>query len=193
MKVAIYSPLAAEGFELCHPKAEEDFERINVEINGESRCGTWRSIPMHLVRQDEGRKLLRSDAPWLGSHALILREGAAAKLQPMLEDHGELLALSCSGADLVLFNPTRIVDALDQRASSVLRFGGGRIMRISQYVFKGERLSGIDIFKIPDLRVSPTFVTNRFVEAWQHAGLEGLEFKEIWKGERGSQPRGSTG
>lgn len=38
----------------------------------------------------------------------------------------------------------------------------------------------IDIFKIPNLRVSPTFLSQRFVDRWKASGLTGLEFEQVW-------------
>jgi len=37
-----------------------------------------------------------------------------------------------------------------------------------------------EIFKIPSLRVSPTFVSHRFVDRWKESGLTGLEFERVW-------------
>jgi len=79
-----------------------------------------------------------------------------------------------------MYNPTRVIDALDEDASSVLRFSGGRIMRINRHVFRPEVVKGIDVFKIPNLRVSPTYVSQRFGDLWNSADLKGLEFKQVW-------------
>ncbi len=43
-------------------------------------------------------------------------------------------------------------------------------------------ISGVDIFKIPSLRVSPTYVSERFVERVKAAGLRGLVFNKVWSG-----------
>ena len=97
-----------------------------------------------------------------------------------LKEYGELLELSCPDASLSLFNPTSMVDALDENACSLKRFANGRIMMIQKYAFRAEAVHGVEIFKIPNLRVSPTFVGHGFVEQWKRAGLKGLDFKKIW-------------
>ena len=176
----VYMPLSSEGFEFCHPVDENDFETLKVQIDGTTRGQTWSPIQMRLIREDEGKSLLESDSPWLGTHALIFRKSAIEKLKSLLMEYGELLPVACPGAELAIFNPTHVVDALDEEASSVLRFSGGRIMRITRYAFRPEVVAGVEIFKIPSLRVSPTFVGERFVKLWHSSGLTGLEFKSIW-------------
>jgi hypothetical protein len=176
----IYVPSQLDGYELCHPVRQDDFETINAEINGESRQSSWKPVPMRLIREDKGRKLTSSDSPWLGAHALIFRANVESALGPLLRENGELLPLACQEADLTIFNPTRVIDALDEEASSVVRFSGGRIMMIRRHVFHPEVIRDIDVFKIPNLRVSPTFVSHRFVDRWKMSGLKGLEFRQLW-------------
>lgn len=178
----VYVPQSAEGSELCHPERQEDFETLNVTIDGTPRQGTWRSPLMHLIREDEGKRLAESDSPWLGSHALVFRRHALGDLKALLLSYGELLPVACAEPDLVIYNATRVLDALDERASGVLRFSNGRIMRITRYVFRPNIIAGVDVFKIPNLRVSPTYVSERFVERVKAAGLRGLVFNRVWSG-----------
>ena len=178
--VGIYTPLGLDGFELCHPVCQDDYARINVEIDGMPRQSNWKPIPVRLVRNDEGQELVESDSPWLGAHALIFRTKAVDSMGPVLRERGELLPLACSEADLWIYNPTLLADALDEAASSVLRFNDGRIMQIQQHVFRAAVVHEVDIFKIQSLRVSPTFVSQRFVDRWNRYGLKGLEFKQVW-------------
>lgn len=178
----VYEPESAEGFEFCHPEREEDFETLNVTIDGTPRHGTWRSPSMRLIRNDRGKRLAESDSPWLGSHALIFRQQALGELEALLLSYGELLPVACSEANLVIFNVTRMLDALDEQASGIQRLPNGRIMRITRHAFHPGIVSGVDIFKIPNLRVSPTFVSERFVERVKAAGLRGLIFDKVWSG-----------
>ncbi|MBI5161266.1 MAG: hypothetical protein HY996_07625 [Micrococcales bacterium] len=55
-------------------------------------------------------------------------------------------------------------------------------MRITRHAFRPDVISGLDIFKIPSLRVSPTYVSERFVERVEAAGLRGLVFNKVWSG-----------
>jgi hypothetical protein len=127
-------------------------------------------------------RLMPSDSPWLGSHALILRENVANGIfGAMLREEGELLPLDCPGAQLVIYNPTHVVDALDEAISSVSRLADGRIWRIQKYEFREDLIKDFHAFKIPQLRVSPTFVSQRFVDLWRASNLKGLDFNCVWK------------
>lgn len=179
-KPGIYKALGADGFELCHPVNKEDYERINVEIGGTPRQSSWKPIPVRLIHEDEGKTLAMSDSPWLGYGPLIFRPSVVEALGPMLREYGELLPLACSEAELVIYNPTRVLDALDEAASSVMRFDDGRIMLIQRHVFRSEVVGENDIFTIPDERIAPTFLSHRFVDRWKASGLKGLEFKQVW-------------
>ncbi len=176
----VYTVCGAEDAELCHPVDRADFQTLDRLLNGTSRKDEWRPIQMEIIREDEGKTLSRSDSPWLGSHALIFRLDAALAMGQVLSANGELLPLTCSDADLVVFNPTRVLDALDEAASTVTRFKNGRLMRISSHVFHADVVAGIDAFKISSLMAGPTFVSGQFVERWESQGLAGLEFTRVW-------------
>lgn len=181
MKINIYKPLGIDGYELCHPVRDDDFETFNRLINGALSAEDWMPVRVEIIRSDMGTKLAESDSPWLGSHAMIFRPNVVEVLGTTLKGNGELLPLVCSDAELVVLNPTHVVDALDEEKSSITRFSSGKIMMIQRYVFRADVIAGIDIFKIPNLRVSPTFVSQRFVDQWNTAGLKGLEFHLVWK------------
>jgi hypothetical protein len=175
----VYLALQATGYEFCRPSRQDDFETVNVQINGASRGATWKPIPVHIVHEDRGRSLKPSDAPWLESHALVFRPKASRALETLLLEHGELLPLACDEAPLAILNVTRVVDALDEQASDITRFSSGRVMMVNRHVFHADAIGNAAMFKIPNLRVSPTFVTQRFIDAWGSAGLEGLQFKPL--------------
>lgn len=178
-KLTIYKPIGADDCQLCHPIHSEDFERINLEINGSPRSREWLPVPMKIIHEDQGRQLSSSDAPWLGSHALVFKRKASDALASLLQACGELLPLVCAEVSVQIYNP-RVLDVLDVEVSSVLRFSSGRIMSVQRYVFRPSLIEAVDIFKIPDLRVSPTFVSHRFVDHWKRSGLKGLDFERVW-------------
>jgi len=181
----VYVPAWTEGFELCQPQRQEDHETLHVQINGVPRRNSWSPVAVRLIHEDEGKRLGISDSPWLGSHALIFRPRAIDRLGSLLQSNGELLALACSEAKLCVFNATRVIDALDEEASSITRFSSGRVMRVTRYVFRAAAVAEVDLFKIPNLRVSPTFVSERVVQAWTSAGLRGITFDRVWSDARG--------
>jgi hypothetical protein len=175
----VYKPRGWNGYELCHPVNQEDFERINLIVNGSLQPSTWADIEMQLIRVDEGTSLVASDAPWLGSQALVLRPRGVDAMGPVLRANGTLHPLSCSEANLLVYCPN-CIDALDEAASTVERFDDGSIMMIERHIFRADAVADVGAFRIPNLRVSPTYVSHQFVERWREAGLEGLKFKEVW-------------
>jgi hypothetical protein len=176
---AIFVPVGKEGYELCHPIDAVDFETIHNSINGTRVGEIWRPIPMKLIRLDEGKALMKSDAPWLADSSLIFRQESIGAFGKILDRCGELLPLECKDANLLVFNPVPALDALDIEKSSIQRFESGNIMWISKYSFKRALVLGVDAFKLEGLSGSPTFLSNRFVDAWNSSGLEGLEFRQV--------------
>jgi hypothetical protein len=191
INTVVYTPLPPDGYELCHPVSMSDFEVINEKVNGTPLRTGWTPLSMRVIRKDEGRELMVADSPWLGSHALIFRPRAVEALRPLLWENGELLPLTCS-EKVLMYNATRVVDALDEEASSLLRFSGGRIMMIKKHVFREDAVVDLDIFKIPNLRASSTFVSQRFVDQWKACNLRGLDFRPVWDSQdKDSFPRRS--
>lgn len=179
----VYIPCGSAGYETCQPVEEDDFDTIAELIDGRSRLAEWRSLKMRIGREVDGDELCRSDSPWLGSRALVFRQTAIQKLRQILEESGELLPLDCSGEDLAIFNPRSLPDALDEGSSSLTRFDSGRVMMVIDYCFRADVVRGIDAFKMPNLQVSPTFVSHRFIERWRSELLSGLDFRRVWLGE----------
>lgn len=179
----IYVPAPDERVQFAHPINPKDFESINALVNGEPRRDSWISPEFELVDQDEGLTLNAVDAPWLGSHALIFKPVAVLALRSVFEAYGEFLPLACTSSKLWVFNPTRVLQALDLLSSEVVRFSRGRIMHVTRYAFIPEQIAECDIFKIPDLRVSPTFVSEKIVNLFREHALSGLSFTQVWESE----------
>lgn len=180
MRLKIYIASYEKGYELCYPLDEKDFETLNLLINGAPRLESWIPLPMKIIRRDRKVQLMESDAPWCESHALIFKPAVIQKLGSVLKNYGELLPLNCPGEDLVVLNVTNILDALNIENSDVTRFSTGKIMMIRKYEFRPEIVGKSELFKIPDVRVSPTFASQNFVDRWQASGFKGLDFELVW-------------
>lgn len=180
---SVYDVGPTEGTEWCNPVNKADFKRFVAEINGTPRRTTWTPIAMKLLRKTLRKRFKQSDSPWFGSDALIFRQSAIEKMKPILDIHGELLPLVCAEAELWVFNATFVLDALDDQASEGSRFDDGRFMSIDKHVFYPDVVVGVDMFKLVNRRVSPTFVSDRFVDLWNASGLRGLVFKKLWSSE----------
>lgn len=175
---SVYAPIGSEGYELCQPVIPAEFMSINSLISGDLQRAE--KLPtMKIIKNDEGIKLMHSDAPWLGSQALIFRESVVDSMRDLLKSTN-LIQFHCDLDTLYLCNPPIAINALNEDKSLFDRFSDGRIMQIKEYVFMPDALDGLDIFKIDNVRVSSTFVSQRFVDTWQSLGLQGLEFKLVW-------------
>jgi hypothetical protein len=137
---------------------------------------------MHIIHENEkGEERLRSDAPWLGGQALVFRDSVSNKLKRLLGS-ARLYEFICDSERLFLCDPPLVQNAVIQDKSIINRFSDGRIMQIRKYVFDSEALHGKYIFKISEMRVSPTFVTQEFVDFWVSNKLVGLDFNLLWTG-----------
>jgi hypothetical protein len=111
-----------------------------------------------------------------------MRWSAADALHDILDANGEVLPLSTDdGVELFVLN-ARVIDALDEANSSLMKFPGtNRIMRIKKVAFVASTIEGVDLFRLPH-RASSTYVSERFVERVKAAGLRGLAFNKVWPG-----------
>jgi hypothetical protein len=89
-----------------------------------------------------------------------------------------LLPLTFVDETYFVYNTTRIIDALDEDRSSVVRFRTGEIMRIADYAFR-EKVALLPIFRIPQSRVK-VFVTDSFVERVRASALTGFDLRLLW-------------
>ena len=178
----VFQPAPTDASELCHPIDGRDSMKLNELMNGRPRSSKWIPIDVELIRRDDdGIRLAPSDCPWFGPHALIFKMAAVLATGDLLRQYGELLPLKCVDGPLHVYNPTVVVNALDENGSIIDRLPTGRIARITKYAFEVGAIGRTEIFKITTLFASPTFVTERFVERWRAAGLNGLEFDEVWR------------
>lgn len=177
----VYQPMVAEGYEWIN-FIDRSYYRKTRDFDGEYRMAVWAPPTVVVVAEDEGRKFRTSDFPWLGSHALVLRQSALDVLNDILAADSEILTLrTTDGVELFLLN-TRTIHALDAHKSTWENVPGtDRVMRFRKVAFVPSAIEGVDLFRLPE-RASPTYVSGRFVERVRAAGLRGLDFEEVWAG-----------
>ena len=129
----------------------------------------------------------------LGDYALlgtvpVFSATAVDALLDLLEKNGELLPVRYSRKEYMAYNVTRVIDALDERQSTILRFTTGRIMSITKYAFDPELLINAPIFKIPQLPLAYVFVSDVFVNRVRDKGLTGFSFRPTWIASRFAFP-----
>lgn len=179
--MVVYDTTVSEGYEWIIPLDSGDSE-LFASFDGTSRIKDWKPPRVRRVDpHDEGRKPKPSAFPCLGGSALVMSASAVLALGKILTANGELLPLaSDDGTKLHVLNVTRILDALDEERSSIVRFAGTTtIMRIKKAVFRLSVVRGVQLFRLPH-RGSRTYVGQEFVDTVKAAGLEGLEFEPVW-------------
>lgn len=176
----IYVPLPAAGYELCHPVPPATFEDVHLLANGSEPAESWNSLVLKFVRQDEVKELLSSDAPWLTSDVMVFKRNVIESIGNFLKDCGDIIPIKCEDDIIFAYKANIVLDALDEEASHLNRFKNGRVMMVKNYVFRREIIASADVFRITSLRVSPTFLSQRFVDFWKRSNLRGLDFKKIW-------------
>ncbi|GAB4514065.1 MAG: hypothetical protein Tsb0020_32480 [Haliangiales bacterium] len=173
--MSIYKPVCIDNCQLVHFVNGDDYEFL-ASFDGTSRKQTWQPVRVKIVDYSPRMKSPMCDFPWLGSHALILRTRAVMALRDIFDTYGELLPLATDDdITLFAFNPWA-TDAFDKERSDLTCLPGtDRIVFIDKPVFIDDNVRGRDIIR-PRGRAMPTYVSERFVERVERAGLVGLEF-----------------
>jgi hypothetical protein len=163
------------------PVNREDIE-VLTSLDGIPRLAQWRPIPVHILKEDEGKRFAYSDFPWFGRGVPILRRPAVEAVGDLLTEYGELLPLECDDAELLAFNTCMVVDALDvDRSVVVVGPTTGKIITVEMFAFKEESLSGVQVFKVPQLLLGPVFVDQGLVDFVRAAGLKRVDFRLLWE------------
>jgi hypothetical protein len=170
--VNVYAWGHTAGAWLSLPKGG-DHSRLLDGFKGRPMRDTWRPLPVELVdRGDRGRHLDVPDIIGLYELPAFSAE-AVARIGDYLSQFGELLPLVCPDGEFFAYNITNLVDALDQAASTIVRFRDGRWLDVTDYVFEYERVRDAGIFKLPQM-TAPPFLTDEAVGRIQSTGLRGL-------------------
>jgi hypothetical protein len=168
-----------DGFELVRPVEKQGIVRLTDEVRG-SAIASWTPPVVKIIEADERGRLRPSDSPWLAASTLVFTDKARRYMGEVLLRHGQLLPLTCDRSTLWLYNVTSVLPALDETKSRVLRHESGKAFGVLHYVFIPSQIGDVEVFKIDTLPVSPTYVTEQFVDRWLRAGLVGLTFKKIF-------------
>jgi len=180
--VRVFRPAVPDGFEWVFPLDERDWEILR-SFDGSPRASTWTPIAVRLGYSQEDTGYQPATMPWMGSHVLVFKQEALRLIGTDVGRWGELLPLECHQTDLVVFNPTQSVSALDQGRSSVVRFGDGRIVNINTHVFSADAIENIEIFKLKEMPRGSLYLTGHIVETIESNGLEGTDFELLWSDE----------
>jgi hypothetical protein len=178
--VTVYKPWVEPGYYWTVPVGST---KPLLELRSRARGEPWEPIWLFMVTTDpEGRPRRSADMPWCGSQTMALKEPARRILEPVLGDDAEWLpAYDSDGENLWLVHPWRLVDALDEDHSDLVRFQDGvKIMRVNRYALRGEAVAGMRCFRLPQ-QPHIMFVTDEVASAVSAAGFHGTGFVPIWR------------
>lgn len=107
---------------------------------------------------------------------------AVDALGSVLRAHGELAPIDMDEpVQYFGFNPTTIVDVLDEARSEIVRFRDGRVLAVERHVLVESVVNLPAIFKIPQTRRNTTYVSQEFVRSVQQRGLTGFRFELLFE------------
>jgi hypothetical protein len=178
----IYTPAPLAGFEWITLQGSDpdDWEALYA-LAGPVGPG-WRTPVMSLIREEEdGTPRQVSDCPWCLHTILVIRDRVLPSLRPVLATYGEFLPVDCE-EPVALFNPTVIIDALDEERSTIARFTDGEVLAIERHVFKPDAIGDAGIFKLPG-RSSAIYLRETMVRRFGELGLRGVAFDMVWADE----------
>lgn len=159
---------------------------INTAFDGRSLASNWTPVQMEAADQDDSSAEL-GDYALLGT-VPVFSVAAVDALLDLLKPNGELLPVRYARKEYMAYNVTRVIDALDEHQSTIVRFTTGRIMSITKYVFDQRLIMNVPIFKIPQLPLAYVFVSDTFVNRVQEKRLTGFSFRPTWIASRFAFP-----
>ena len=151
-------------------------------FNGLPMKPSWKDVTVDW--DPDTRRKPKGDFPDLFTHIPVFTPKAATALADLLQGNGELLPILIGGEEYVLFNVTRVTDALDESRSEIIRFDDSpKILNIEIHCFFQEKIGNTTIFKIPQVPTMDVFVTEEFVDRVRSARLKGFKFTLLWSSE----------
>ncbi len=124
-------------------------------------------------------KLPKGDFPeFYGLHPLF-SERALTILWPLIQNDAQVIPLQCEEERFYLIHVTRFIDGLDLENSDIHWIIKDKLIsRVNHHVFHEEKVSGVNIFKVP-IHFTWTFVSDAFKEAVEEHDLKGLLWKPL--------------
>jgi len=154
-------------------------ENFFWEFDGRSHAKDWKTITVSAADEDDAAVAL-PDFAFIGVLPAF-NVPAVDVLLPVLRPNGELLPVRHRRAEYMLYNVTRVADALDEESSVVKRFSGtGDVMKVEKFAFRPEVVRALEVFRIPQLLRGHVFVTDPFVTLVEANGLTGFDLSAVW-------------
>ena len=132
---------------------------------------------------DKARSEVLADFTHMGLDPIpTFSQRAVDALGDALREHGELAPIQMDEpVQYYGFNPTTIVNVLDERTSQIKRFSDGGVMRVERHELLDSVTNLPPIFKIPQTRRNTTYVNELFVRLVEDHGLTGFRFELLFE------------
>ncbi|EKF18920.1 hypothetical protein NA2_10608 [Nitratireductor pacificus pht-3B] len=151
---------------------------------GARRIPWWRRPikALHVTETDDRQTRRTVDAPWMGSHGLVVKPAARAVLEPLFGAAAQFVPVRGTpypGLDYVHVH--HLVNVLDEERSEIVYFTpGADILEITRHVFLPEIASAGPVFKLSRLPRGSIFLRDDVVEAILTSNLTGFAFEKVW-------------
>ena len=170
----------------CEWVIAQGYDQSEALIAAGARPVARKWVPIRcysLLEDDLGQPLRLVDAPWMGSHGLVLKPPARKALEGFLGDSVDYLPTIGSDYDeLYYVHVRKLANAIDLAGSRIVRFDSGDILTIEKHEFLPEIVDAGPIFKLAAMPRGGIYLTGELVDAIRASGLTGFDFQKVWSG-----------
>lgn len=124
----------------------------------------------------------KGDFPHLAGHFPVVSDRALEVLKPLLGRDTDVLKLNVPGGGYAGLHVRDFPDCLDTERSDIRWLAPGRAYDVIDYEFRPEAVKGHHLFRLPQLSLVRTFLSDKAMDLIEEAGLKGLIRKKLWEG-----------
>jgi len=176
-----------QGLEPMDDNGEVEACKVLRENRLSPVASRWRHFQVRVPQEDRDARPADFTTVLVSSYLTVFSKRAVEVLADLLEESGELLPLQGEGEPFHVFHPLEVVDALDLEHCKWQDDDASHIDFLAKYEFLPDRIGDAAIFKLLEVlddgrrtaRIG-LFVTDRFVERVEKAGLAGFKFELVW-------------
>jgi hypothetical protein len=106
---------------------------------------------------------------------LALRSDAYHVLEPLLRSDGEFLRAHSDEGDIWIYNCLRSATAVETPRSKMSRLPNGDIFWLEYPAFSEEEVAAFSAFRVAEMPVSPTFMSELVRSLVEASGLSGWD------------------
>lgn len=177
----VFVPVPVEGGEWV---VVEHYRQLEKMLAAGSRRIQWWQRPIRATHIGEGEEGPREevDAPWMGSHGLVVKPAAHALFRTLFGDGVQYVRISGTPyRRLYYVHVHHLVDVLDEGRSEIVRFSPGPdILDIPRHEFLPSVEQAGPIFKLKQMPRGDVYLTGDAVDAIAASGLSGFAFQKVW-------------